>query len=69
LGIVHLSSWLVSDKIVDGELIGLFPEIASSTNIGIHAVRLPGRSHKLRAKLFIDHLKQEFGIPAYGIAR
>ena len=65
LGIVHLASWLVSDKVVSGELIQLFPEADTSTNSGINAVRLPGRSHKLRAKLFIDHLKNEFGSPAY----
>lgn len=65
LGIVHLASWLVSDKIASGELVPLLTEFELSGKNAIHAVRLPGRSHSLRAKLFINHLKQEFGEPAY----
>ena len=65
VGIVHLASWLVSDKIASGELIPLLTKYELSNNNAIHAVRLPGRSHSLRAKLFIDHLKREFGETAY----
>src|SRR5690606_24792685 len=64
LGIVHLASWLVSDKIASGELVPLLTEFELTSKNAIHAVRLPGRSHNLRAKLFINHLKQEFGEPA-----
>lgn len=65
LGIVHLASWLVSDKIASGELVPLLTAFELTSKNAIHAVRLPGRSHNLRAKLFINHLKQEFGEPAY----
>ena len=68
VGIVHLPSWLVWDKIQNGSLIPLFSK--PSVNEGksaaaIHAVRLPGRSHATKAQLFTTHLKQEFGEPAY----
>ncbi len=65
VGIVHLASWLVGDKIATGELVPVLTEFESTPKKDINAVRLPGRSHNLRAKLFISHLKQEFGEPAY----
>jgi len=63
VGIVHLANWLVSDKIASGELIPLLTEFELNSASAIHAVRLPGRSHNVRAKLFIAHLKQELGSP------
>lgn len=68
VGIVHLASWLASDMIVSGQLISLFPnETAPSSKFmpGIHAVRMPGRSHAAKAQLFIAHLRSEFGQPAH----
>ncbi|GGY73906.1 LysR family transcriptional regulator [Cellvibrio zantedeschiae] len=77
IGVVHLADWLLSDMIVSGQLISLFPETAtefsknnaakSSAKIepGIYAVRMPGRSHAAKAQLFIDHLRSEFGEPAF----
>ena len=64
-GIVHLASWMVGDPIANGELVLLFPERQSAQAFSgtISAVRLPGRSHQHKAKLFIDHLKTEFGAP------
>jgi len=64
-GIVHLASWMVGDPIANGELVLLFPERQSAQAFSgtISAVRLPGRSHQHKAKLFIDHLKSEFGTP------
>jgi len=64
-GIVHLASWMVGDPIAKGELVLLFPELQSAQAFSgtISAVRLPGRSHQHKAKLFIDHLKTEFGAP------
>jgi len=64
-GIVHLASWMVGDPIAKGELVLLFPELQSAQAFSgtISAVRLPGRSHQHKAKLFIDHLKSEFGTP------
>jgi len=66
-GIVHLASWMVGDPIAKGELVLLFPDlkIAQASSGNICAVRLPGRSHQHKAKLFIDHLKREFGTPPY----
>jgi len=68
IGIVHLASWLVSDMVISGQLISLFPElpkISPKLNPAIHAVRMPGRSHAAKAQLFIAHLRSEFGEPAY----
>lgn len=73
IGIVHLASWLVSDLIIAGKLVALFPEapgipvrlLAARVQPAIHAVRLPGRSHATKAQLFIAHLKEEFGSPPY----
>jgi len=66
-GIVHLASWMVGDPIAKGDLVLLFPDlkIAQASSGNISAVRLPGRSHQHKAKLFIDHLKSEFGTPPY----
>jgi DNA-binding transcriptional LysR family regulator len=68
IGIAHLASWLVSDEIVSGRLVPLFaPALAAKGPRlpAIHAVRLPGRSHAAKAQLFVAHLRQCFGAPAY----
>ncbi len=68
IGVVHLASWLVSDAIVKGQLVCLFSDVpATPAKIqpGIHAVRMPGRSHAAKAQLFIAHLRAAFGEPAY----
>jgi DNA-binding transcriptional LysR family regulator len=68
IGIAHLASWLVSDEIVSGRLVPLFaPALAAKGPRlpAIHAVRLPGRSHAAKAQLFVAHLRQCFGEPAY----
>jgi len=68
IGIVHLASWLVSDMIISGQLVSLFPDLHNSSSKlepAIHAVRMPGRSHAAKAQLFIAHLRSEFGEPAY----
>lgn len=68
IGIVHLASWMVCDALEAGQLISLFPN-ASNTQAkirpGIHAVRMPGRSHAAKAQLFIAHLRSTFGEPPY----
>lgn len=73
-GVAHLAHWLVSDAVVAGQLIPLFPieqEPGESTQdsvfsqSAIHAVHLPGRSNQAKAKLFIHHLKEYFGAPPY----
>ena len=65
LGIMHIATWVVCDHLRSGELVALFPEEAEAPASpgmpGIHAVRLPGRSHATKARLFIDHLRAEIG--------
>lgn len=68
VGVAHLASWLVSDAIVDGRLLLLFPDATArlaKPRSAIHAVRMPGRSHAAKAQLFIGHLRGAFGAPAY----
>ncbi|MFZ6760433.1 LysR family transcriptional regulator [Undibacterium sp. Ji50W] len=68
IGIVHLASWMVCDYIESGQLISLFPgtsSIPTKIRPGIHAVRMPGRSHAAKAQLFITHLRSAFGEPVY----
>ncbi len=68
VGVVHLASWLVSDKVASGELVCLFPHATTPTQkapAAIHAVRMPGRSHAAKAQLFSAHLRSVFGEPAY----
>ena len=66
IGIVHLASWLVGDMVASGRLVSLFPEARTPQKdlSAIHAVRLPGRSHGAKAKLFITRLRA-FGDPPY----
>jgi len=66
LGVAHLASWLVSERIGSGQLVCLFPtslQAAEAQPGAIHAVRLKGRSHAAKAQLFIAHLRQAFGSP------
>lgn len=69
LGVLHIAGWVVCDQLRSGELVALFPEEASAPDTpgmpAIHAVRLPGRSHATKARLFIDHLRAEIGEPAW----
>jgi DNA-binding transcriptional LysR family regulator len=67
LGVVHLASWLVSDALQARKLVSLFPEAAPGGRqaSGIHAVRMPGRSHTPKAQLFIAYLREVFGERPY----
>ncbi len=68
VGVVHLAGWLVSEAIARGQLVCLFgPEyhphgVPQPT---IHALRLPGRSHPVKAQLFINFLRDYIGKPPY----
>jgi DNA-binding transcriptional LysR family regulator len=68
IGIVHLASWLVHDKIVAGQLVSLFsapPAPHGPSESALHAVRMLGRSHTTKAQLFIAHLKAHIGNTPY----
>jgi DNA-binding transcriptional LysR family regulator len=68
IGITHLSSWMVHDKLATGQLVSLFPEATSMPRrqaSAIYAVRMPGRSHTAKAQLFIAHLRDHIGDPPY----
>jgi DNA-binding transcriptional LysR family regulator len=67
IGIVHLASWLVSDAVATGQLVVLFGHIQPPIRFqsAVHAVRLPGRSHDIRARLLIAHLRKAFGDPPH----
>jgi len=66
VGIVHLASWLVSDMIAAGRLVVVLPDTRQppARSTSIHAVRMPGRSHTAKVRLFITHLRKTFGTPA-----
>ncbi len=68
IGIAHLPSWVVSDDIVAGRLVLLFPDARSpdpQSLPAIHAVRMPGRSYEAKARLFIAHLREAIGDTPY----
>lgn len=68
VGIAHLPTYMVSDHVARGELVPFFYDargFPKKQRPGLYAVRMPGRSHTAKAKLFIAHLKDEFGEPAY----
>lgn len=64
-GVLHIATWVACDHLRSGELVALFPEEATAPAApgmpAIHAVRLPGRSHATKARLFIEHLRAEIG--------
>ena len=68
-GIVHIASWLVSEDVAAGRLVPLLqdfgPPPARAPERAIHAVRMPGRSHAAKLRLFIDHLRETFGAEPY----
>ena len=68
-GIAHIASWLVSEDIAAGRLVPLLAGFAPPPRKGaeraIHAVRMPGRSHDAKARLFIAHLRETFGEVPY----
>ena len=68
IGIAHLASWVISDDIVAGRLVSLFPDARTPdprSLPAIHALRMPGRSYEAKARLFIAHLRQVIGETPY----
>lgn len=68
LGVVHLASWLVGDALRAGRLVPVFTfddGNAVKNAPAIYAVRLPGRSHVTRARLFLEHIRGHIGDPPY----
>jgi DNA-binding transcriptional LysR family regulator len=72
IGIAHLASWVVSDDIVAGRLVPLFPDALGPDSVvmpTIHALRMPGRSYEAKARLFIAHLREQIGeVPYWDVA-
>jgi DNA-binding transcriptional LysR family regulator len=64
-GIVHLASWLVADAVAAGLLVPLFGSAFDLPGPAIHAVRMDGRSHPVKARLFIAHLQESIGTPPH----
>jgi DNA-binding transcriptional LysR family regulator len=63
-GLAWRSWWEVGQEIASGRLVTVLDEFQAPP-IGIHAV-FPQRKHlPLRVRLFIDHLKNTYGNPAY----
>ena len=63
-GLAWRSWWEVGHEIATGRLVTVLDEFQAPP-IGIHAV-FPQRKHlPLRVRLFIDHLKNTYGNPAY----
>lgn len=63
VGILHLANWMVGDALASGQLVALFDDgnaPRTRTQSAIHALRMPGRSHPVKAKLFIEHLQDYF---------
>jgi DNA-binding transcriptional LysR family regulator len=68
IGIAYLASWIVSEDIVAGRLVSLFPDAkpADPQSLpAIHALRMPGRSSEAKARLFIAHLREAIGETPY----
>jgi len=69
IGVAHLASWLVSEDLAAGRLELLLPGekpgIARKDERSLYAVRMLGRSHDAKARLFIEHLRQEIGKVPY----
>jgi len=68
IGIAFLASWIVSDDIVAGRLVSLFPDMQPADPASlpaIQAVRMPGRSSEAKARLFIAHLREAIGETPY----
>ncbi len=65
LGIVNLPSFIVSDKIVSGELTPILTDYRRSA-VGMHAVFPPGRLMTRKVRAFADFLAERFGdLPAW----
>ena len=59
---------MVSEDIVAGRLVSLFPDMQPpepQSLPAIHAVRMPGRSSEAKSRLFIAHLREAIGETPY----
>ncbi|HEY9545922.1 MAG TPA: LysR family transcriptional regulator [Solimonas sp.] len=63
-GLAWRSMWEVSGDLAAGRLRTVLQDFAAPPN-GIYALFLERRHLPLRTRLFVDHLKQRFGNPAY----
>jgi DNA-binding transcriptional LysR family regulator len=69
VGVAHLASWLVSEDLAAGRLELLLADAKSGParkdERSLYAVRMLGRSHDAKARLFIEHLREEIGRVPY----
>ena len=74
-GLVHLANWMVSEAIVAGKLVPVFPMAPlkrgalaarhDPAESAIHAVHMPGGSNQAKSHLLISHVREDFGDPPY----
>ena len=74
-GLIHLANWMVSEAIIAGKLVPVFPMAPllrgaaaarhEPSASAVHAVHMPGRSNQAKSHLLINHLKEYFGDPPY----
>lgn len=68
LGIAPLGSWSVAQSLAAVQLVALFEPGTHPPGLpqpAIHALRLPGRSHPVKAQFFITYLRDFFGKAPY----
>ncbi len=64
LGVAWRSTWEVEDHLASGDLVSVLDDHAAPPN-GIYAVFAQRKHLPLRVRLWVDHLKQTYGDPAY----
>ncbi|MBX3626184.1 MAG: LysR family transcriptional regulator [Rhizobacter sp.] len=64
LGLAWRSTWEVESHLASGDLVSVLDDYAAPPN-GIYAVFAQRKHLPLRVRLWVDHLKQTYGDPAY----
>ena len=64
LGLAWRSTWEVEEHLASGDLVSVLDDHAAPPN-GIYAVFAQRKHLPLRVRLWVDHLKQTYGDPAY----
>jgi DNA-binding transcriptional LysR family regulator len=64
LGLAWRSTWEVESHLASGDLVSVLDDYAAPPN-GIYAVFAQRKHLPLRVRLWVDHLKETYGDPAY----